>query len=339
MNCDILETLYVRSNGDIPCNCDAGEQVILGRVDADDPTWDISKVLTNSKFSHIRDSLSSGVIPWDGICTNCSFFRQDEPFLDNSFKGHIRIIQIEPSLACNLECPCCSSKTQRGYRPKPHLMKLEVLETLIKSLFSHSYSVGEILYAGQGEPLMHPQFPQIVKIIRGYYPSACQLLCTNGNFDYGKATQGVFIDTIYASVDGTLQNSYEKYRVKGDVQKAIKFMKDVPKNIDGMKQHLIWKYILFEFNDSDEEIIAAQHLANSIGVDTLMFVITHSRFKSVKYRPETIANLPILYPNVTTSHTPQLQEESLNTEQSKIKSGIINMLLRKLRYWRPLWMP
>ena len=326
MNCEILEPLYVRSNGDIPCNCDTGEQVLLGRIAPEEPSWDIDKVLANSSYTHIRATLSAGVAPWGDICTQCAFFRRDEAYSDNLTLRRIRKIQIEPSLACNLACPCCSNMTQIHSRPKPHLMKLEVLETLFQSLSQNSFSsVGEILYAGQGDPLMHPNFSEFVRLVRKYQPIAHQYLCTNGNFDYRKTTQGEFIDTIFVSCDGAFQQSYEQYRIGGDVNKAIQFMKDVPKTGDGRKQRLIWKYILFEFNDTDEELIAAQHLANSIGVDTLQFVFTHSRFKSVKYRPENFADVPIKYPNVITSVTPQFLNKDLNLqnkiEQQKESSG------------------
>ena len=70
-----------------------------------------------------------------------------------------------------------------------------------------------------------------------------------------------------------------------------------------------------------EEIIAAQDLANSIGVDTLMFVFTHSRFKSVRYRPENYTELPIKYPNVTTSVTPHFFNKDLNL-QNKIEPQV-----------------
>jgi len=279
--------------------------VILGKVELDDPTWDIRTVLTNNKYTHIRTSLSSDIAPWGDICAKCALFRKNQPFSDRLRHMHIRKVQLEPSLTCNLDCPCCSSKKQRKTRNKPFLMKLEILETLMKSLSKHSYLVERVEYCGQGEPLMHPKFSEFVNIVKLYYPNVSQLLITNGNFDYWKVTRGLYIDTIYVSCDGVFQKSYEKYRIGGNVDLAIKFMKDIPKTLDGKKQRILWKYILFEFNDSKEELIAAQRLAHSIGIDTLMFVFTHSRFKSVKYRPENILDLPIIYPNVTTNITPQ----------------------------------
>ena len=313
MNCEILQTIYLRSNGDIPCYCGPGEQLQLGRVETDDPFWNISKVLTNENYTHIRNSLSSGVAPWPDICNKCEYLQKEEPFSDKMGKNRIvNKIMLEPTLACNLECPGCSNKVQIQTRPKPQVMKLEMWEGFFKSLSENSYLLDEVkecVYCGQGDPLMHPQFSEFIKIAREYCPNAHQTVSTNGNFDYWKTLRGVFIDTIHISCDGLYQKSYEKYRIGGKVERAIKFMKDIPKTIDGEKQNLAWKYILFEFNDSDEEIKAAQHLANSIGIDTLMFIFTHSKFKSEKYTPQNAKEFPILYKNVLTSATIPLEKK------------------------------
>lgn len=59
MNCDILSTLYVKSNGEILCNDDFGERVSLGscRQSADDP--DIHQTLNNDRYQHIREALKN----------------------------------------------------------------------------------------------------------------------------------------------------------------------------------------------------------------------------------------------------------------------------------------
>lgn len=303
MNCEILETLYVKSNGDVLCNDDAGEQVLLGRVVSDDPSWNIDELFSNSQYSRIRESLSSGLPPWEGICSHCAFLRAEESFADLLSNRQIRKIQIEPSLACNLSCPCCNNANQVRTRPRPFRMDFQVFQLLLSQLSERGYSVEEIEYCGQGEPLMHPLFPNFVDQARRYFPNIRQRLITNGNFDYQRTIQGRYIDEIYVSCDGVFQESYEKYRVGGEVEKAISFMREVPKDVFGRKQTLIWKYILFEFNDGDRELIAAQKLAQSIGVDVLLFVFTHSAYRSQKYLPELAANLPILYPNVATNMT------------------------------------
>jgi hypothetical protein len=304
VNCEILSTLYIRSNGDIPCNDDAGEKIILGQVGAAGSTADIASILHNNHYTGIREAFRQGRVPWPNVCPSCAFFRADQEYIDLLSEKRIRKLQIEPSLACNLRCPGCSNLTQIKIRPKPFRMELAVFEETLRSLRAHGFAVDEIEYCGQGEPLLHPGFPQFVRLARDYFPRTTQRLITSGNFDYWKATAGQRLDEIFVSCDGLFQRSYEQYRVGGKVERAIQFMRDAPREIGGKRQALIWKYILFEFNDSDAEICQAQQLANEIGVDTLLFVFTHSAYKSLRYTAANVETFPVLFPNVTTNATP-----------------------------------
>lgn len=310
MNCAILETLYVRSNGDIPCHDDLGERILLGRVEHTASGWSVVSVVTNDRYRHIRDSLAAGRPPWPDTCPGCAWFRRDEPLRDGLGTRRIRVLQVEPSLACNMRCPCCSNGIQIRTRPRPFVMPVAAFDTLLQSLSDEDYAVSEIEYCGQGEPLMHPEFAAFARTARARFPKARQRLITNGNFEYDRAVGDVFLDEIYVSCDGYFQDSYVQYRRGGDVQEALAFMRDVPREVDGQKRTLVWKYILFEFNDSDEELIAAQHAAESLGVDVLLFVFTHSRYKSQRYTPETAAMLPIVASNVMTNATPLLGRDA-----------------------------
>lgn len=151
---------------------------------------------------------------------------------------------------------------------------------------------------------MNREFRKFISLARKYFRETCQRLITNGNFDYFEATGREPLDEIFVSCDGVRQSSYEQYRVRGQVDLALDFMRAIPKNIGDRRQHVVWKYILFEFNDSDEEIKEAQSKAQELKVDTLLFVYTHSRFKSNRHTVKNAGEFPIYYPNVTTNATP-----------------------------------
>ncbi len=72
MNCEILSTLYVRANGEIPCDDDAGERIALGEAVAD-PAFSVTSVFRNESYasiraaSHRRPSRKSVALgPWVG---------------------------------------------------------------------------------------------------------------------------------------------------------------------------------------------------------------------------------------------------------------------------------
>ena len=108
MNCEVLQTLYVRHNGDIPCDDDAGERILLGTIpfSADEP-WSPTPLFTNKHYRHISQALTRGEMPWPDVCAGCAFIRPDEKLVDPLARRSIRKLQLEPSLACRLRCPSC----------------------------------------------------------------------------------------------------------------------------------------------------------------------------------------------------------------------------------------
>ncbi|MBW2524237.1 MAG: radical SAM protein [Deltaproteobacteria bacterium] len=306
MDCEILRTLYVKSNGEVPCHDDAGECVLLGVVEAEEPSWTIQRLLDNDRYAHIRSSFARGRVPWDGICQRCAFLRPGLPLQDHVGRRRLNKLQVEPTLNCDLRCPCCTSGRQRRVRPKPHVMPLGAYEGTLRSLRAERFKLKTIEYCGQGEPLSHPEFHELAALGRRYFPRARQRLITNGNFDYQAATRGLELDEIYVSCDGVRQRSYEQYRRKGSVERALKFMRDAAAL--GTRQAVVWKYLLFEFNDSDDELHEAQRVAERLGVDMLLFAVTASKYRSQRYTQETLATLPIVSPIVHVEHCPTCHE-------------------------------
>lgn len=304
MNCEILETLYLRSNGDIPCNDDAGESVLLGLIRARQAGWSASGHFNNHRYRHIRAALQRGEPPWPGVCARCAFFRPHEPYADALAARRIRKIQVEPSLACRLRCPACSNRWQVRARGEPLQLAPALFTRVLEALRDEGYRVDEIEYCGQGEPLLHPDFPGFVRRARELFPTARQRLITSGNFDFADATGGERIDEIMVSCDGAFADSYARYRVGGDLEVALRFLRDAAAARDRRGGAVIWKYILFEWNDSLAELTAARTLATEMGLDWLLFVYTHSAGRSRGYTAVNAPSFPVLGPRVTTNATP-----------------------------------
>jgi hypothetical protein len=114
------------------------------------------------------------------------------------------------------------------------------------------------------------------------------------------------LDLLRLSVDGAYEESYVKYRVGGRLEAPLALMRAIR---DGRREivsrlRVEWKYILFEWNDSDEEIREAARLAEELEVD-LRFCLTHTpgrsaRFPTMEVLQETLA---ILAPKATRTST------------------------------------
>ena len=305
MNCAILRTLYMKANGEVLCNDDAGERISLGAISEAGATTGIGAILVNEKYEHIRSSLRAGHVPWKEICGRCAFLRPDEPFSRDGLKSRlIEKFQIEASLACALRCPMCANSTQIRSRSGVVHFPPALMRRVLCELRSEGYAVKCIEYCGQGEPLNHPRFRQLVDTCREVYPEARQRLITNGNHLYRQRIGDASLDEIIVSVDGARQESYEQYRIKGKIDKCLQFMADAVESARTNGGRVIWKYILFDTNDSDGEILEAQRLSQELGVTHLLFVHSHTRNKSLRYTAENPFALPIAYPNVTVNSHP-----------------------------------
>lgn len=305
MNCRVLSTVYLRANGLIPCDDDCGIGISLGEVESAE-TWSIDHLFNNDKYQHLRKAFAAGIPPWENVCENCALFNRGEPYIDKITEKEIDFLQIETSLHCSLSCLCCTRADEIKTVQKPHLLELTTFKRLLHSCKESRFKVNLIQYCGHGEPLSHPKFSDFLEAARLILPETLQRLDTNGNFNYYDSIKGRHIDQIIVSCDGLYQESYSKYRVNGSVSKALRFMEDAKSSKVGKTPKLIWKYILFEFNDTEEEIIAAQKRAMSIGVNRLQFIITSSNFSSKRFSINNLQEFPIVSNSAFIEFTPQV---------------------------------
>ena len=133
-------------------------------------------------------------------------------------------------------------------------------------------------------------------------------MCTNahGVFDPEQVRSG--IDEMMFAIDGVDQHSFEQNRVRGNFDKAFSFMKAFCQGslAEGRDVKTIWKYILFDCNDSPEQLLKAQTLAAEAGVQELLFVNSQLGLRASK-----IFNLEDI-PNTNTGVTIRLSSYLAN---------------------------
>jgi molybdenum cofactor biosynthesis enzyme MoaA len=296
----------LKANGEIPCDDDFGEQMVLGWVPRQGP-FSLIELFSSEKYQHIQDAFVAGTMPWGRICARCALNRPADPPDSHLSQRFISYFQIETTLACALLCPCCSRTAQLKHRPGPHVLDLKRFRVLLSALKEEGFHVQYIDYCGQGEPLDHPGIETMIAELRTVYPVARQRIVTNGNHVFSEKLADSFVEELMVSVDGATQESYEKYRVRGDYCRTLTSMKEARKSRHPYM--IIWKYILFEHNDSIEEIALAQKIAEDIGVDQLMFVRTHSAGRSSKWDHNA---LPLTWSRAIDSATPHIQRAELD---------------------------
>jgi radical SAM protein with 4Fe4S-binding SPASM domain len=179
--------------------------------------------------------------------------------------GHPASLSIEPTTACNLGCPECPSGLKLFTRPTGKI-DLKLHQNMLNQV---KRSVFYINYYFQGEPFLHPQFLELIKQAKQskIYTSTS----TNAHFiDEKKAEEIVQsgLDRLIISIDGLTQETYEQYRVNGNLNKVIeasKHLVSAKHKLRSKTPHLIFQFLAVKPNE--HEIPQVFELANDIGID------------------------------------------------------------------------
>lgn len=186
-----------------------------------------------------------------------------------SHLGHPISMAIEPTTSCNLRCPECPSGLRQFTRP------IGMLEpTFFKKTIDEVYK--ELIYLTfyfQGEPYLNPNFLDMVKYAaeKGIFTSTS----TNAHYlnkEQAKKTVESKLDRLIISIDGTTQETYEQYRIGGQLQKVIEGTKNIieaKKTLKSKTPHIVFQFLVVKPNEHQLEDV--KKLANELGVDEVVF--------------------------------------------------------------------
>jgi hypothetical protein len=141
-------------------------------------------------------------------------------------------------------------------------------------------TLGRIDFFNYGEAFLHKRAVEMCEYIKSNFPHIYLYTSTNGlAFTEEKARRLAHsgIDEVTFSIDGATQAAYEQYRQRGKLDVALRnlrAMADEKQRTGRDLPFLNWRYILFKWNDSDEEMTLARRMAQEIGVDRLCWEIT-----------------------------------------------------------------
>ncbi len=141
-------------------------------------------------------------------------------------------------------------------------------------------TLGRVDFFNYGETFLHKRAVEMCEYIKQHHPQIYLYTSTNGlALDEDRARRLVHsgIDEVTFSVDGATPDSYARYRQRGDFERALanmRAMTDEKRQSERDVPFINWRYILFTWNDSQEEMDTARTLAAEIGVDRLTWEIT-----------------------------------------------------------------
>jgi wyosine [tRNA(Phe)-imidazoG37] synthetase (radical SAM superfamily) len=186
---------------------------------------------------------------------------------------------VENTVVCNFKCLACDrgvvdTRLRKNGRAGGRLMSLEDIDIVSKTI--HTYGIEQVCYHNLGEPFLSRDILQEMQTIRKLNPNTRIIVSTNGTFiqEEDKMQAAMLFDYIYFSIDGASQATVEKYQVGGTFKVSLENMRQLVKYRDEQqlsKPVIEWKYVVFEWNDSEEEINRAISLAKYANVDKISF--------------------------------------------------------------------
>lgn len=166
---------------------------------------------------------------------------------------------IEPTSFCNLRCPGCPTGLQLGLRPSS-TMKVDLFKAAIDEIGDYVFSLDMFNW---GEPLLHRETPEMIRYAKdkGIEIHISTNLSVKLSDDYIERLVLSGLDRLFVSLDGTTEETYSKYRVRGDHQ----LVRDNMQRIQAAKKRLgvqtpviEWKYLVFRHNEHQVEEAASQ---------------------------------------------------------------------------------
>jgi hypothetical protein len=272
------DILVMLCDGRLVCGCaDPYGRRVLG----DARTSTIHDVWTGGVITALRQDLNAGSSMFCGDCALKIPLKKDEappvrPLDAGPLPGRMF---IECTAACNISCTeaCCAPETGITRTRQAGMLDFELFRRVIDEA---GPSLGRIDFFNYGEAFLHKRAIEMCEYIKGRHPHIYLYTSTNGlAFSEAQARRLVHsgIDEVTFSIDGATQESYEKYRQRGRLDVALAnlgAMADEKRRSGRDLPFLNWRYILFKWNDSDEEMNLARRRAAELGVDRLCWELT-----------------------------------------------------------------
>lgn len=204
--------------------------------------------------------------------------------------GYPFMLQIEPTNACNLECPLCPVGRGELGRKTEH-MGLDVYKSIIDDMESNLLLL--VLW-DWGEPFMHPQLPDMIE-----YASTRDIrtvTSTNAHFlnndAYIERILSSGLSTLIVAIDSLHDESYRVYRRKGRLDKAISGLQNtirIKKKL-GSGTCIALRMVIMKQNE--HEVASLKKLAKEIGADRFVVKTLNPSCGSTNMDSDLLPNNP-----------------------------------------------
>ena len=188
---------------------------------------------------------------------------QDElPDMKQRVRSHPVVLVLDPATVCNLRCPFCPTGGGYGDFARELLQPdgfARIMDHLDVDLLEEAQ-----LY-NWGEPLLNPHLVSYIRFLTDH-SIATQISTNLSHRDCSESSLADLVESglgeMLVSVDGASQESYERYRIRGELARVVANMKRlaaVKRRLGSDKPKVVYKMLLNRYNQ--HEIEAARAIA------------------------------------------------------------------------------
>jgi hypothetical protein len=229
----------------------------------------------------LRSDLNHGGAVFCGDCPLKLPLGHDDPIPQRDLNAGAlpNRLYIECTAACNISCfqACCAPETGITRTRQAGMLDWNIFTKVVDEA---GPSLVRIDFFNYGEAFLHKRAVDMCEYIKAKFPHIYLYTSTNGlalTDERARRLVHSGIDEVTFSIDGASQDTYARYRQRGKFDVALatlRAMVDEKAKSGRDVPQLNWRYILFNWNDSDAEMNQARALAREVGVDRLCWEIT-----------------------------------------------------------------
>ena len=265
-------------DGRIVCGCaDPYAKRVLG----DFRNSSLTEIWTGQTAKGLRADINTG---GSAFCGDCPLklplaVDQPAPIRDLDVPSLPSRLYIECTAACNISCfqACCAPETGITRTRQAGMLDWQIFTRVVDEA---GPSLVRIDFFNYGEAFLHKRAIEMCEYIKSKFPHIYLYTSTNGlalTPDQARRLVHTGIDEVTFSIDGASQETYARYRQRGKFDVALANLRAMADEKAAARRdlpQLNWRYILFKWNDSDEEMARARRLAGEVGADRLCWEIT-----------------------------------------------------------------
>lgn len=175
-------------------------------------------------------------------------------------------LQLEPTIVCQLDCPYCPRVKATAGMKHGH-MEWSNYTRLLEEV---GHYLGAIAFWQWGEPLLHPRIADMIKLAHSY--GIITFMSTNAQFEPGDVDVPALVasglDMLIISMDGTRQETYEKFRAGGQIERLKRFARAVIEEKKRVhNKDLVINIRIVATSENEAEIEEVRQFAQEAGAD------------------------------------------------------------------------